>query len=290
MNRAIDPRLIRLLGGDQLADLRLRLRRHYERADPDGRTHALRLSRLTPLERAALASLIGRPPSRANSMTIDVAEIDRALRDAGVAGSLRQALEHLDGSIVNRRQARAEAQAHWSAVAAGVRHPGLASLLRTPAGLALLLNLPTDRGPVLAEAGEPAYASLRLLLRSPPAWAVAGRTVFVCENPNLLAIAADQLGSRCAPLVCTDGMPAAAQRTLLRQLAAAGADLLYHGDFDWPGLRIANHVMQAHGSRLWRFGTADYQAAFSLVQRLGHKLAGTPVAAAWDAALSDVMV
>ena len=37
---------------------------------------------------------------------------------------------------------------------------------------------------------------LRSLLRSPPAWDVADRTVFVCENPNLLAIAADQSGGR----------------------------------------------------------------------------------------------
>lgn len=38
-------------------------------------------------------------------------------------------------------------------------------------------------------AGEPAYLSLRALLRTPPRWKVAERTVFVCENPNLLAIA-----------------------------------------------------------------------------------------------------
>jgi uncharacterized protein (TIGR02679 family) len=63
---------------------------------------------------------------------------------------------------------------------------------------ALALNLP---GPTGAEAGEPTYLSLRRLLRSPPAWGVIGCPVFVCENPNLLAIAADQLGPRCAPLV-----------------------------------------------------------------------------------------
>lgn len=101
--------------------------------------------------------------------------------------------------------------------------------------------------------GEPGYLSLRRLLRSPPAWAVADVTVYVCENPNLMAIAADRVGARCAPLVCTDGMPAAAQRTLLAQLAQAGARLRYHGDFDWAGLRIANHVMRTWEARPWRF-------------------------------------
>ena len=94
----------------------------------------------------------------------------------------------------------------------------------------LFLNLPVQNQ--LAGSGEPGYLSLRALLRAPPLWDVAGRAIFVCENPNLVAIAADTLGINCAPLVCTDGMPAAAQRTLLMQLSAAGACLHYHGDFD----------------------------------------------------------
>src|SRR5690606_11249455 len=89
---------------------------------------------------------------------------------------------------------------------------------------AVVLNVPVEEGGCLAgEAGEPAYVSLRRLLRSPPRPAVAGRTVYICENPNVVAIAADRLGARCAPLVCTDGMPAAAQRTLLGLLAGVGA-------------------------------------------------------------------
>lgn len=391
MTDDIDSRLFRLLGGDALADLRKRLRRHFERTAADDPTEGLRLTGLAPEEREALASLMGRPHSRAKSIVVDVGIVDAALREAGIAASLRQALELLDGPIVNRADARAEAQGRWSAVASGSRHPGLATFLQTPAGLgllkrlsrqdcsrasalrdgadvileclpagglpraqlaaerlgdahaldpdrpiatlvlsawrhfegslpaedndeprkaeraretwaragvlvnelarpALVLNLPTDddRG-CFGKLGEPAYASLRLLLRTPPAWAVAGRTVHVCENPNLVAIAADRLGSRCAPLVCTDGMPAAAQRTLLSQLAAGGARLLYHGDFDWPGIRIANHVMQVHGAGPWQFQTADYQAALSFVPRKGHSIGGEPVPASWDAALAVVM-
>jgi uncharacterized protein (TIGR02679 family) len=118
---------------------------------------------------------------------------------------------------------------------------------------------------------------------------VAGRTVYVCENPNLLAIAADRWGPDCAPLVCTDGMPAAAQRQLLSQLTQAGARLCYHGDFDWPGLRIGNHVMREHRAQAWRFGAADYSAAVRSTSSPGQPLTGMPVEALWDAALTTLM-
>ena len=383
----IDPRLIRLLGKDSLASLRKRLRRQFERAAAYDEIKEFRLTRISREERDALASLMGRPMSRGKSIVVHVAIADAALREAGIAASLRQALELLDGPIANR----AEAQARWSAIASGSRHPHLSTFLHTPAGLGLLkrvsqqdqtsatairdgadtvlerlpggglpraqlaaevlgdahaldggrpvatlvlaawrhvearllardddeqrkgeraretwaragvlvnelakpalfLNLPTEGGGgYLGKLGEPAYASLRLLLRSPPAWAVTGRTVYICENPNLVAIAADALGSRCASLVCTEGMPAAAQRTLLTQLAKAGARLQYHGDFDWPGIRIANHVMQIPGVGPWRFCAADYQAALSLVPRRRHKLADAPVPALWDQSLAIAM-
>ncbi len=145
----------------------------------------------------------------------------------------------------------------------------------------LVLNLPG-----VATLGEPDYLSLRRLLRSPPECAVQGRTVFVCENPNLIAIVADNLGASCAPMVCTDGMPAAAQRTLLTQLTQAGASLRYHGDFDWPGIRIGNHVMREHGAQPWRFGVADYLAALGIAPRPGRALQGAESEPSWDAMLA----
>ena len=149
---------------------------------------------------------------------------------------------------------------------------------------ALALNLPG-----VSAAGEPAYLSLRRLLRSPPVWSLTGTCVFVCENPNLLAIAADVLGAACAPLVCTEGMPAAAQRSLLTQLGRAGAVLRYHGDFDWPGLQIGNHVMRAHGATAWRFGATDYAAALRDAPQPGRALGLSAVKASWDAALATTM-
>jgi uncharacterized protein (TIGR02679 family) len=158
----------------------------------------------------------------------------------------------------------------------------------------LTLNLPaggetlTDRALRLhAGAGEPYRVTGRQLLREPPAFgaALAGRTVYVCENPTVLAAAANRLGAHGAPLVCVEGQPRTAARVLLDRLAAAGVRLAYHGDFDWAGIAIANAVMRRHGAVPWRLSAADYRAA-----RGGRALRGRPEAAAWDAALAGAML
>ena len=170
---------------------------------------------------------------------------------------------------------------------------GVGVLVNELARPALCLNLPLKKAGSTESAGprvgEPAYLSLRALLRSPPRLDVSGRCVFVCENPNLLAIAVDTLGTRCAPMVCTDGMPAAAQRTLLHLLQQAGAVLHHHGDFDWPGVRIGNHMQQAHGALPWRFSTHDYEAALATAPRPGRHLRGAQTEALWDPALASAM-
>ena len=384
-----DARLQRLLGGEALAALRTRLRQRFERVAAGTDVDGFRITGLTPEEHAALAALLGRPQRFAASIRVDVSSIDAILQRAGVAASLRAALEQLDGPIVDRAAERAALQTQWNAVLGACTHPALLSLVQTAAGIgllkrlagqnhaaaarslaladavlrqlpargvtraqlaanvlgdahaldsgcavatlvlavlrsaltqevpldaqdadpedlsqrdlwasagvlvnelarpALVLNLPGVAGVVAP--GEPAYLSLRSLLRSPPVWAVQGRAVFVCENPNLLAIAADRLGPRCAPLVCTDGMPAAAQRSLLTQLARAGAALRYHGDFDWPGLHIGNHVLREHGASPWRFGAADYEAALQTAPLPGRPLHADAVEASWDNALAAAM-
>lgn len=401
MTDAAEQRLRRLLGGDHLASLRKRLRRRFQRAPLNAVVESFRISDLTASEHAALASMLGRPRHYASSLRIDVRLVDAAFRNSGIASSLRDALERLDGPIANLASERLQLEALWSDVIGSCTHPGLIALLENPAGFgllkrlakrepsaatrlcrraeAVLLRLPangvtrsqlaaevlgdahaldsgratatvvlavcrqadasthdrddtsTDQSedeeqqsgnsdrdrdvwakmgvlvnelarPVLflnlrireatdpgSRPGEPAYASLRVLLRSPPAWDVADRKVYVCENANLLAIAADRLGSGCAPMVCTDGMPAAAQRCLLSQLAAAGARLLYHGDFDWPGIRIANHIVRQHGAQPWRFRAEDYQAAVQVAATIAEPLAGREVDSIWDPALTKLM-
>jgi len=398
MSEPAEARLQRLLGGDGLAGLRKRLRRRFSHARPDLPAEHIRIDGLTADEHAALASLTGRPQRFSASMRIDLGLVDASFRDAGIAASLRDALERLDGPIPDVAATRLRLRDQWSQVVTSCRDPALSELLCDPSDLGLLrrlarqdaakatelcrraddvlLRLPAHgitRSPLAAEVlgdahaldagrpvatlvlavrrmlarsarhestavteqdddadapqiverarelwaaagvlvnelarpalfmnlpvtgidaadnGEPRYASLRSLVRAPPRWDVAGRDVHVCENPNLVAIAADRLGSHCAPLVCTDGMPAAAQQTLLSQLAQAGARLRYHGDFDWPGVRIANLVMRAFGAQPWRFGATDYVTAARIAVNSGHFLKGEPIEASWDIALAGAM-
>jgi uncharacterized protein (TIGR02679 family) len=150
----------------------------------------------------------------------------------------------------------------------------------------LFLNLPGYDVPP----GEPAYLSLRALLRDRHGWAVAQRDIFICENPNIVALAADALGHRSAPLVCTDGMPAAAQRTLLGQLAVAGARLHYHGDFDWPGIAIGNVVIEEFGARPWRFCAQDYRMGVGSSASSRRRLDAPGRDAAWDRELKGSML
>jgi uncharacterized protein (TIGR02679 family) len=403
MTDPAEARLRRLLGGDHLASLRKRLRQRFERAPLNTAVERFRIGKLTPDEHAALASLLGRPQHYSNSLQVDVRFVDAIFQNSGIATSLREALEQLDGPITHLATTRLKLQSLWSDAIKACNHPGLIGLLQTPAGMGLLKRLakqspstavqlcrrveavlqrlpasgitrsqlaadvlgdahaldngrgtatlvlavwrrtvplvydqddnsptePTDEGDLqqstVAERdrdiwatagvlvnelarpalflnlptretekrewtrGEPAYASLRLLLRSPPSWDVAGRKVYVCENPNLLAIAANHWGSDCASLVCTDGMPAAAQRCLLSQLRAARAELCYHGDFDWPGIRIGNHVIREYGAQPWRFCEADYEAAIQMVSGPGLDLTEKTIHALWDTALSVAM-
>lgn len=397
----LDDRLKRLLGGAELAPLRLRMRRYFERVDNGAPEGILRLTQLNAAEQEALALLIGRSSRPFRSTRVDVRQLDAALNEAGIASSLRTALELIDGPIVNRAAHRINLQAQWDHVTShGHWHVTLSDWVITPVAIRLLKRLarqnpaiaqqlleradivlrrlPADGVPLsqlaaetlgnahaldsgeptatiilaawrrlesknafganlsddneqqndvripdervrdiwaragvlinelarpvlflnlpvacndttMGTPGEPAYLSLRRLVRVPPVWAVNGVTVFVCENPNLVAIAADRLGAASAPLVCTDGMPAAAQRTLLTQLERAGARLMYHGDFDWAGLQIANHMMRTWHANLWRFGAKDYEVAVTNAPHARHDLSGACVAALWDEALMLAM-
>jgi uncharacterized protein (TIGR02679 family) len=368
-------RLERLLGGPALAGLRARLRRRYELGGARG---TLTLSALGEVERDALCGMLGRPTGRGASLRFSLDDVDAVLARAGVAPSLRAALEILDGPIEDRAAQRLASARAWEELQEGVRDPrlkewlaharGLGMLKRTSGSdpgraqelciqaervLAVLPSSPTTRSRLAAQAlgdahaldrglplpalvlaalrharadeemeedesqraqwaacgvmvnelarpalalnlpgagmpGDPCYLSLRSLLRQARAWPVARRDIHVCENPNVVAIAADALGERCAPLVCTDGMPAAAQRTLLSQLATAGASFLYHGDFDWPGIAIGNVVMREWEALPWRFKSQDYMEAVSTAAG-GRMLDATERQAVWDPVLVSVM-
>jgi uncharacterized protein (TIGR02679 family) len=376
-------RLQRLLGGPELAGLRLRLRARFERgATRDEFT----LSELASAERRALEGLLGRPITNADSMRVRLSDMDAARSHAGVASTLREALEALDGPIQDLKAIRTARDEAWSAMLDGVDHPRLKALIQDPTGGALLkrfaghdprialellekvgrvaqrlpergrplahlaaaelgnahaldagsptatlvlrafgleqyaverersrdqwarlgitvnelaapvlcLNLPTSGDSVAsrvarvaASAGEPFHLTLRLLLREQPTLEVAGLRVFVCENPSIVSMAADRLGAACAPLICGNGMPGAAPQTLMRQLVAGGAQLVYHGDFDWAGIRIGNFMMREIGAAAWRFSTEDYLGACA--GAVGILAMGDTIEADWDARLGGEM-
>lgn len=145
----------------------------------------------------------------------------------------------------------------------------------------------TDR--VLAlyrAAGEACTLSVRQLVRHPPQLDhLAGRRVYVCENPTVVAVSAERLGARCAPLVCTAGQLRAAARVLIRMLAAAGAELRVQADMDIDGLTIAAKSLALPGARPWRMSAADYGQAPAGPPLRREDVPATP----WDPALRRAM-
>ncbi len=386
-------RLERTLGTAPLQPLIDRLTRRFEAGNtaPIG---VVSLRAPTAAERAAIDSLLGRPPSTGDPLAIRLDRLDRIVRTAGFAPSLFAAVEALVGPIDDKAARRAlDAQA-WQRVfddassrlqGRSELHGWLEDLQRTgllkklvrrdPASGAMLLQqaidvallLPhsgttlnqlavaatgdahaLDRGSRLmsavsgaltrlsgiadvrsagrflrawarvgvtcdvlsasvlvlnlvcdadtltgrllaccAEAGEPCRLVARQLLHHTPVWShvTAPETVYVCENPDVITAAAESEKTT-MPLVCVEGWPSNAVRLLLERLVAGQVRLCYHGDFDWPGIMIANYVMQEYCAQPWRMSTADYAAAAH-----GSKLPldGTPVDARWDAALRPQM-
>jgi uncharacterized protein (TIGR02679 family) len=109
-----------------------------------------------------------------------------------------------------------------------------------------------------------------------------GEIIHACENPQVLQrLAAAGVEH---PVACMSGNPAAAGMTLLARTV-----VLYHGDFDWPGIAIARRVFD-RGARPWRFGRIDYVDAVDRLRtdnRLG--LSGRPQVTPWDEGLSAAM-
>lgn len=383
-------RLEALLGGPAMAWLRDRVRRRLEQGrEPTG---TVSLADPSDNERAGLDRLLGRRPSVGARVTVSLDVVDAMLREAGICTGWRQAIEVLDGPVVDRaahRRANDEAWARVGATlpatepwhqrwrddligtgvlrrladgpdhavsllertrrvldvlpAAGVPLARLAAQTlddshaldgdRPEATLVLKAlqhqHLPPDeRGPlptgvdrralwaaagVLLDelsapvlvhnlpvtgdglvdqtlqahgaAGEPTRLTLRALLRHPPDLTeLDGRTVHVCENPTVVAAAADALGPHGPPLICTDGQPSAAVQTLLRRLAAAEARLVHHGDFDAGGLRIATVVIERFGAQGWRMDARSYLAAPA-----GPPLTARVTPVAWSPGLAEAM-
>ena len=129
--------------------------------------------------------------------------------------------------------------------------------------------------------------TLRALRRFPPRFA-APVTIYICENPTVVSAAAEALGERCAPLVCTDGRPVVAVSCLIEHAAQQGCTLRYHGDFDWPGVDMATEAIRRHHAEPWRLSAADYCRA--VAAGAGTKtLKGRPADTPWDPELGTAM-
>jgi uncharacterized protein (TIGR02679 family) len=303
------------VGGEQLVVWLARLRGSgaVKRTEPNPDAALALLQRLAAVLEALPAD--GEPLAR---FAARVAGGAHALDDgrplAALALGAARALARLDSPGPEESQAEARREV-WAGV--GLLCDELSSVV-------LALGLPGDdqtaTGQILEVArksGQPVWLTLRQLVRDTPNWAghtrvklaprrlgaahgltpgetgsrrgaLAGVTVHICENPAVLALAADRLGCGCAPLVCTGGQPGAAAMHLLRALAGTGARLVHHGDFDWGGVRIGNVLHARLTVAPWRFDAEQYvQAATSAPS--SQALSGASVEASWDPDLAAAM-
>ncbi|GGL55162.1 TIGR02679 family protein [Planomonospora parontospora] len=254
------------------------------RRSTDGPAHA----RIVLDALAALVRRLPHPGIRIGRLAAETCADAHALDEgrplAALALSAARALAGLpyagDGTADTRRAA-------WAAV--GVHLDDLSSFV-------LCLGLPGDddtpTGRILATAratGEPRLLTLRELQRRDRP--ITAGLVRICENPTVVAAAADEIGPSCPPLVCTGGRPSAAVWRLLDLLAAGGAQFAYHGDFDWAGISIAAAVRERTGWRPWRYDAPSYEKAVHAAKTavtapaLPHRPHATP----WDPALSAAM-
>ena len=386
-------RLTRVLGAAELSWLVDRIRSRIARdASLDG---VVTLAMATPQQRLAAARLLGRPPGRGSSLSVPLPALEAALRAAGVAGSLREAVEALGGVVPDVAVERASFEARRSAAiqsALACRHAGepwygawlaelsadgtLTRLLRTErsvvlaqaaavldllpaidmplpvlaeratgdtkalsvpplpglvlralarwhgrevpqsqvtrrelwdefgvimddlASQVLVLALPAKGGPLgrwLTEAaavGAPFRVTLHQLSSMPVVLDVPA--VYVCENPAVLRAATAELGGKCAPLICTEGIPSAACHRLLAsavdqpaEQAGNGAVVHWRGDFDWTGLRTTATAIARYGVTPWRMSADDYAAG--LAGGDSEPLKGPPAGSSWDPGLAERM-
>lgn len=136
-----------------------------------------------------------------------------------------------------------------------------------------------------ADVGDPVHITERDLRRTDSFTVARGFRLLVCENPGVLEALADQ-GVEGWGAVCTAGEPNLVVDRVLVSLAAAGAALLYHGDFDWPGVAITNRAVDRYGVHPWRMDADDYARA---VRADGPELRGAEVEARWDPELGAAM-
>ena len=135
-----------------------------------------------------------------------------------------------------------------------------------------------------AESGDPVHVTAWDLRRRDDAAVDVGQ-VLVCENPRVLEAVAERFGGDVST-VCTSGQPNTVVTELLAWLGRSCCRLRYHGDFDWPGIAIANWLVAQRHVTPWRMGVADYESGL----RPGSpRLEGTHIEPCWNAELGAAM-
>ncbi|WP_329219639.1 TIGR02679 family protein [Streptomyces sp. NBC_01485] len=249
------------------------------------------VTRTRDLLSAALAVLAALP-AEGEPLPVFAARVrhgdPHALDDGTRLSSLvLRALSTLYGTPVpDRSHARREL---WSR--AGVADDDLSTTVLAaglrPSGEGTLSRL----GRICSDAGHAVSLTLAQV-RSPGEFGFPVRAVHITENPSVLALALRRFGPHCPPLVCTSGWPNSAAVRLLHLLAAAGATLHYHGDFDGEGIRIAAHVMHKTPAVPWRMTTHDYLTAVTdtaLTDTPQGPSPGRLTEAPWDPTLTTAM-
>lgn len=176
-------------------------------------------------------------------------------RDRPLDAVLRRALAHLDGdgAPAGGAEARRERYDRW-----GLGTDELSSTVLCHG--------------VWPGASQPRVLTLREL-RGVETLA-CGPLLFTCENPDVVAAAADALGAACPPLICTGGWPSSACLRLLRAAIGGGAVAHHHGDMDPEGLRILDRLLATTSGRTWRMTPEDYLRRAGVGAPLSNERAG----------------
>jgi uncharacterized protein (TIGR02679 family) len=209
---------------------------------------------------------------------------ERALSEGPLAGLVLRALAAREG--VQAPAGQDAEQALWNA--AGLVADDLASQV-------LVLNVRAAGDPLgrwlteAADAGEPFRLTLRqLTAASVLPWALE---IYVCASSALVRAAAEQLGTRCPALVCTEGEPSVACVRLLQAAVGSGSALHWHGEFSWPGLRGTATAIRRLQAQPWQMSASDYRAALGAGRPPGgaFPLKGRAEPSPWDPLLAEAM-
>lgn len=115
-------------------------------------------------------------------------------------------------------------------------------------------------------------------------------TVFITENPSVIAAAADHAAPTASVhVVCTSGTPAAGEIAALSGLVTSGWNVRVRADFDVAGIDHVRALLAGiPGAQPWRMGADEYQR-LARADRATVGLIGPVPETPWDPRLQQVM-